>query len=120
AATPVMATDDDVLDLQNVHGVLEHRQAVEVGVDDEVGDVAVDEQLARQEAHDFIRRNAAVGAADPEVSRGLLLRQRREEARVAGGDPGSPGAVVLEQMLEDQSVLPGPMYAEARASGQRP
>ena len=47
AAAAGVADDDDVLDLQHVDGELDHRQAVEVGVDDDVGDVAMDEQLAR-------------------------------------------------------------------------
>ena len=46
AAAAVVAADDDVLHLQHVDGVLQHRQAIEVGVDDHVGDVAMDEQLA--------------------------------------------------------------------------
>ena len=38
--------DDHVLHLQHIHGILQHRQAVQVGVHDDVGDVAVDEELA--------------------------------------------------------------------------
>ena len=74
AAAAVVAADDDVLDLQHVDGVLQHRQAVQVGVHDDVGDVAVDEQLARQQADDLVGRHAAVGAADPQVARRLLAR----------------------------------------------
>ena len=77
AAAAVVAADDDVLDLQHVDGVLQHREAVEVGVDDDVGDVAVDEQLAGQQADDLVGRHAAVRAADPQVLRRLLRRERR-------------------------------------------
>jgi hypothetical protein len=37
-AAAVVAADDDVLDLEVVHGVLEHRKHVEVGVHHHVGD----------------------------------------------------------------------------------
>jgi hypothetical protein len=39
-----MADDHDVFDLQHIDGVLQDRQAVQVGVDDDVGDIAVAEQ----------------------------------------------------------------------------
>jgi hypothetical protein len=59
-------TDDDhVLDLQHVDRELEDRQTVDVGVLDQVRDVAVHEQLARLAADDLVRRQPAVGAADP-------------------------------------------------------
>ena len=38
----------------------------------DIGDVAVDEDLARQHADDLVGRHPAVGAADPEVF-GILL-----------------------------------------------
>ena len=73
AAAAVVAADDDVLHAQDVDGVLEHREAVEVGVHDDVGDVAVDEHLAGREADDLVGRHAAVRAADPEVLGRLLV-----------------------------------------------
>ena len=73
AAAAVVAADDDLLHAEDIDGVLEHRQAVEVGVHDDVRDVAVDEQLARSQPDDLVRRDAAVGAADPEVLGRLML-----------------------------------------------
>lgn len=64
-AAAVVPADDDVLDLQDFHGELQHGETVEIGMHHDVGDVPMDEQLSGKEAHDFIRRNAAVGAADP-------------------------------------------------------
>lgn len=64
AAAVVMAADDDVLDVQVAHGVVDDGHDVQVGVGDDVGDVAVDEDLARFQAHDFIGGDAAVAAAD--------------------------------------------------------
>ena len=100
AAAAVVAADDDVAHAQHVDGELDARQAVEVGVDDQVGDVAVDEHLARQEADDLVRRHPAVRAADPEVARRLLRRQPREELRVLARHLVRPGAVVGEEVAE--------------------
>src|SRR5574343_38336 len=58
AAAAVMADDHDVFDLEHVDGVLDHRQAVEVSMHDDVGDVAMDEDFARQQADDLVGRNA--------------------------------------------------------------
>ena len=93
AAAAVVPADDDVLDLQHLDRELDHRQAVEIRVDNDVGDVAVNEELARQEPDDLVGRHAAVGAADPEVlgdllarscskNSGFLLRMRSDQARL--------------------------------------
>ena len=95
-----MAADDHVLHAEDVDRVLEHREAVEVGVHDDVRDVAVHEHLARREADDLVRRHAAVGAADPEVLGRLLLGELGEEVAVAGDHLRRPGAVVLEELRE--------------------
>ena len=50
APATVVAADDDVLDLEDIHRVLQHREAVEVGVHDDVRDVAVHEELAGEQA----------------------------------------------------------------------
>ena len=69
AAAAVVADHEDVLDLEQVDRELDHRQAVEVGVHDHVGDVAVHEHLARRQAEDLVGGHARVGAADPQVLR---------------------------------------------------
>jgi hypothetical protein len=74
-ATAVVADDHDVLDLQHIDGVLDDRQAVEIGMDDDIGDVAMDEHFARQQADDLVGRHARVGTADPQEFRGLDLGQ---------------------------------------------
>ena len=65
AAATVMSADDDVFDLQHIHGELHDGQTVQIGVDDEIGDVAMDKQFAGQQPDDFIRGHAAVRTADP-------------------------------------------------------
>ena len=72
AAAAVMADDQDVLDLELVHRVLDDAQAVQVGMHHHVGDVAVDEYLARRHADDLVGRHARIRAADPQIL-GVLL-----------------------------------------------
>lgn len=63
-AAVVVAANDDVLDAQVAHGIVDDGHDVEVGVGDEVGDVTVDEDLACLEAHDLIGGDTAVAATD--------------------------------------------------------
>ena len=46
--------------IRESHGKLDDREAIQVGVDDHIGHVAVYENLAGQQAHDLIGRHAAV------------------------------------------------------------
>ena len=100
AAAAVVAADDDVADAQDVHGVLHHREAVEVCVDDEVGDVAVDEHLAGREPRQLRRRHAAVRAADPQETRRLLLGERAEKPRLLRLYALRPGSIILKQFFQ--------------------
>ena len=93
AGAAIVAADDDVAHLQHVDGELDRREAIQIRVHHHVGDVAMDEHLAGRQADDLVRRHAAIGAADPEVLRRLLLREAREELRVFARHVGSPGAV---------------------------
>ena len=86
--------------VQDIDRVLEHGETVEVGVDDDVRDVAVHEELARRETDDLVRRHSAVRAADPQVPRGLLRGKARKVVGVALGDAPGPGPVACEQILE--------------------
>ena len=90
AAAAVMADHHDVLDLEHVDGELQHREIVGVLRRGEIGDVAMDEQLAGVEVDDLVGRHAAVGAADPQIFRRLLARQPAEEIGVAGDLAGRP------------------------------
>lgn len=96
AAAAVVATDDDMFDLEVVDGVLEDREAVEVGVGEEVGDVAVDKDFAGGEAENFVGRDPAVGAADPEIFGGLLDSQLLKSFWV---EPGGPLSVIFEKIF---------------------
>lgn len=101
AAATVVPAHDDVLDLQGADGVLHDALAIEVAVDHDVRDVAVDEYLAGLEADDLIGGDAAVGAADPEDLGPLPLGQVVEEIGVFLEHALGPGAIVLEQVWQE-------------------
>ena len=65
----------------------------------------MDEQLARHQADDLVGRHPAVGAADPQVARRLLRRERPEELGIALADAPGPPTVVDEQMRKIAHVL---------------
>ena len=81
AATTVMPADDHVLDFQNLNRVLQNGHHVDVAVDDEVCDIAMDKNLTGPRSRNFIRRNPAVGTSNPQVFRML---PRREVVEVFG------------------------------------
>src|SRR5438067_167651 len=77
ADTPatIVTADDDVLNVQHFDRELHHRKAIEIRMHDDVGDVAMHEQLAGSESDDFICWHPTVGAADPQIVGRLLGRQ---------------------------------------------
>ena len=97
AAAAVVSADDDVSHLQEIDRELHDRQTIQVGVDDDVGHVAMDEQFAGRETDDFVRRDAAVGATDPEILRRLLAGKFEKEIRLLPSDTFRPGFVFFEE-----------------------
>jgi hypothetical protein len=83
AAASIVTAHNDVLDVQHIYGELKGAEAVQIGMNDQVGDIPVNEQFAGLEADDLVRRHPAVRASDPEMFRGLLVRQPFEERRIA-------------------------------------
>src|SRR5512133_1750461 len=98
AAASVVAADDDVGDFENVDRELNDGEAIEIGVDDDVGDVAMNKEFSGRKADDLVGGNARIRAADPEISRGLLLGEAREELRIVARHLLGPGAVVGEKL----------------------
>jgi NADH-quinone oxidoreductase subunit N len=86
--------------VDHVDGELQYRQAIEVGMHNHIRDVAMDEDAARRQVDDFVRRHAAVRASDPEKARLLLSREVREEFRIDLADALGPGAVVGEELVQ--------------------
>jgi hypothetical protein len=65
-----VATNNDVLNLQNVNGILNNRKAVEIGMNNEVSNIAVNKQFARFKTGQTFGGDAAVGTSNPEESAG--------------------------------------------------
>ena len=97
----------NVLDLEVLDGVLDHSAGVDVGRADDVGDVAVDKDIARLEAEDRRLRDARVGAAEPEDRRGLAASEGWEERGVLMGFVGCPGGVGGERVGEAVGCVGG-------------
>ena len=100
AAASVVTADDDVPHAQDIDRELNRREAVEVGVHDDIGHVAMDEHLAGKQPDDLIRRHAAVGAADPKILRLLLPREPAEKPGVFPHHLARPRAIVRKEMFE--------------------
>lgn len=100
-----MAANYDVLYPKNIDGKLNYRQAVEIRVNHDVGNITMNKKLTRQESDDFIRRNAAVGTADPKKLRRLLARQFWKEVWGLRMNSLRPGAVVFKKLLQSFHCL---------------
>src|SRR5689334_10823072 len=94
---PIVSADNDVLNIQNLDSELKDRQAADVGVYDQVCNVAVNEHLTGLQPRNFIGGDAAVGAAYPEKSGRLLCRQPLEIVRVCRRLFRCPFLVVFKQ-----------------------
>src|SRR5262249_2903879 len=97
----LMTAHNDVLHAQHVDSVLHGRQAIQIGMYDYVGHVAMHEHLAGQQSDDLIGRYPAVRAADPQVLGRLLAGQPTKEIRIVPRHFGSPSLVVVEEGGED-------------------
>src|SRR5207244_4545802 len=69
-------------------------------MNDDIGDVAMDEHLPRRQADNLVRGHAAIRAADPQMLRRLLRHQAGEKARVVASHLLGPGTVVEEELVE--------------------
>ena len=96
AAAAVVPHHDHVPHVQHFDGVLQHRQAIHVGWMHHIRHIAMHEDFARQQVHNFIRRHAAIGTADPQILRILLRRQVLEEMRVLRPHPRGPLQVLFK------------------------
>lgn len=94
-----MSAHHHMLDLDMLDRELDDAQQAQVGGVDDVGDVAVGEDIAGLEAEDGGFGFAGVRAAEPEDLGGLAFGEGGEEVGVGGGGGGGPFVVVLEAEL---------------------
>ena len=93
----VVTTHDDVANLQYGDGVLDPAQAVEIAVNNHVGDVAVHKHLTGIQPDHLVGWHPAVSTADPENLRGLPLGEPLKELGIPFGDAFRPSAIVFHQ-----------------------
>ena len=86
-----------MLNLEVLDRELDDRKGVKICGADDVGNVAVDEDVARLEAEDGGFRAARVGTPNPQDFGVLAVSEGREEIRVGFGRVGCPGFVGLKQ-----------------------
>src|SRR5262249_40307674 len=68
--------------------------------------VAMDEHLSGKQTDNLIGRHPAVRAADPKVTRCLLVREPLEEIGIVANHRGGPGTVIRKQLAENAHVAP--------------
>ena len=99
-----MTAHDDVLDVEYLHCERQHRHQVHVGVDHEVGDVAMDQHLTAAGADRFVGVHPAVGAFDEQLSGVLAGGEAFEVVGVLCEVVGHPLPFVLEQLVVVRGV----------------
>jgi hypothetical protein len=104
AGATVVAANDDVFDFQNIDGELQDGETVEVAMGNDIGEVAVDEHVAWQEANDLIGGNAAVGTTDPKIVGRLLAGEFPKKRGVGLTDAFGPGVVIREEVFQSAHV----------------
>jgi hypothetical protein len=100
ATTTIVTANDDVAYAKDLDGELDGREAVQVSMDYQIGDVSVHEHVAGLRADDLVGGNATVRASDPEVLWSLLGAQPGKEVGILLNHLGSPRTVVLKQMAK--------------------
>ena len=92
-----MAADDDMANLKHADGEINNGHAVQIAFIDDVGDVAMNEQLSRGQSCDLIGSHSTIRAADPELFWRLLRRRSHEKIGIFARDLRDPLPIVLEQ-----------------------
>jgi hypothetical protein len=82
ATAPVVAADNDVPHFQDFDAIVKDTLHVQISVNDEVCDIAMNKNLARFRTGDFLGRNSRIGTANPKELRPLVLCQLGEVVAV--------------------------------------
>jgi hypothetical protein len=73
-----MATDDDMPHLEDLYPVVQDALHVQVRVNDEIRDIAMNKDLAWFCSGDFLSWHPGIGTTDPKELRSLVLRKIRK------------------------------------------
>lgn len=91
-----MSTDNDVLDLEVLHRILNDGERVDISWNEDVGDVSVAEDITGLEAENGGFWATGVGTTDPEDFGGLTFAEFLEELRLEFGEVAAPFGVAFE------------------------
>ncbi len=58
--TTIMAANDNVLDLENLDSIVNDRETIQVCVDYDICNIAMNKYFTRHQVHDLVCRNPAV------------------------------------------------------------
>lgn len=72
ATAAIVPADDDVFHFQIIDGIGNYAKKIEIGVDHQIGNIAMDKDITRLCSRDLFGRNAAIGTTDPKKL-GLLF-----------------------------------------------
>jgi hypothetical protein len=85
-----------MFDPQHFNGKLKHGQAVQIGMNDDIGHIAMNKHLSGREIDELCGRDAAIGTSDPQVLGVLLLRKPLKKARICGRHLARPFVIIGE------------------------
>lgn len=91
-----MTANDDVLDLEVLHRVLDDGERVEIGRHKDIGDVTVAEDVTRLKTKNSGFRAARVGTADPEDFGSLTFAEFGEKLGLKFREVTAPFGVAFE------------------------
>ena len=96
----IVTAHDDVRDMEHVYGVLQDGQAILIIPPYYIANVAVDKKFTGGETDNFVCRDAAVSATDPQVRWRLDRAETLKELGIAAGLLQSPGLVVGKKLRQ--------------------
>lgn len=101
----IMAANNDVLDLQVIHRVIDHGHDIEIDADHHIGEITMDKNITGFHPHELFGSDPAVGTADIQVFGGLTMGHFFEISRVDVQFTGNPFFIVPEYMFKHDSDL---------------
>ncbi len=100
----VVPHHNDVLHIKVLNRKLNDGQNIQVSVNHQIGNVAVNKNLSWSQARDLIGRHSRVGATDPQIFRILLVCKTGEKRRIRARSRLHPLAIVFKQLSERVGV----------------
>jgi len=101
----VVTWNYDVLDLENLDGIVDNRKDVDIGRTHYVSDVSMHKNFSRKKPHDLISRHSRICTSNPKILRWLGLHQTFKEMLVLFDHFSSPFLIVSEDSLKTIMIM---------------